>query len=78
MASSEEPQVFNWDRVIHKGVRTSDGVPAGYIAADDADSIVILGPRTRQYRIPKSAVTYFDGSEVRVSVSIQELREYLQ
>jgi hypothetical protein len=59
LPSSESP-VLDWDRV-----RMKDGAPVGNIAAEDQDFIVILGSRSKQYRIPKSSVEDFDGSEVR-------------
>jgi hypothetical protein len=62
---SSEPSVLDWDRIIHKGVTMKDGAPLGNIAAEDQDFIVILGSRSKQYRIPKSSVEDFDGSEVR-------------
>jgi hypothetical protein len=72
----EQPPVLDWDRIIHKGVRTADGAPMGNIAAEDQDNVVILGPRSKQYKIPKSAVKVFDGSEVRLSFSREELANY--
>ena len=42
-----------------------DGAPVGHIAAENQDFIVILGSRSKQYRIPKSSFEDFDGSEVR-------------
>ena len=74
--TSNEPPVLDWGRVIHKGARTNDGAPAGNIAAEDKDYVVILGPRTKQYRIPKSFVKSFDGSEVRLSLNREELGNY--
>ena len=75
-ASSNEPPVLDWRKVIHKGVRTSNGAPVGNIGAEEQDYIVILGPRSRQYRVPKSSVNNFDGSEVRLSISIEDLINY--
>ena len=37
-----EPAVLDWDRIVHKNVRSSDGQDAGNIDAVDADSIVII------------------------------------
>jgi len=56
-----EPAVLNWDSVIHKGVRTKDGKPLGYIAAEDEECIYFLSSRFRQYRIKgiDSAEEYF-------------------
>jgi hypothetical protein len=72
----EEPVILNWDRVIHKGVRTQDGQPVGYIAADDEHSIIILASRFKEYDIPKLRVKAFDGSQVYVDFPISELEQY--
>lgn len=71
-----EPAVLNWDSVIHKGVRTKDGEPLGYIAADDSESIIVLSSRFREYRIPKSQVIKFDGSVVVIDLEFRELGQY--
>jgi hypothetical protein len=68
--------VYDWSQVIHKGVRTADGNPVGNIAAEDGDAITVLAPRSRVYSIPKSSVQKFDGSEVRISLNLADLRNY--
>lgn len=73
---SQEPAVLQWDRVMHKGVRTQDGEPIGYIAADDSESIFVLSSRSREYRIPKSRVTAFDGSTVYLDLDYGELGQF--
>ena len=76
MQQSSEPAVLNWDRVIHKGVRTKDGLPVGNIASEEPDYIVILGGRSRVYKIPKIHVESFDGSQVLVDVLAKEILNY--
>ena len=71
-----EQVVLNWDSVIHKGVRTEDGEPVGYIAADDDESIIILASGFREYNIPKSHVKAFDGSQVYLDFPWRELEQY--
>lgn len=71
-----EPAVLNWHSVIHKSVRTKDGEPLGYIAADDRESIIVLSSRFREYRIPKSQVTGFDGSVVLLDLVYAEMGRY--
>jgi hypothetical protein len=71
-----EPAVLDWDRVIHKGVRTKDGRPFGNIASEEPDSIVVLGARSKVYKIPKANVVSFDGSRVLVDIQAQELASY--
>ena len=71
-----EPAVLEWDRAIHKGVRTEDGNPLGYIAAEDEEFIFVLSSRSREYRIPKSRVTQFDGSTIIIDLKASELGQY--
>ena len=71
-----EPAVLNWDSVIHKGVRTKDGEPIGYIAADDEEFIYVLSSSFREYRIPKSHVMPFDGSVVLLDLEFGEVSRY--
>jgi hypothetical protein len=71
-----KPAVLNWDSVIHKGARTKDGIPLGYIAADDEEFIYVLSSRSREYRIPKSHVTDFDGSVVLLDLQFGYLEGY--
>ncbi|AIF85041.1 hypothetical protein NTE_03006 [Candidatus Nitrososphaera evergladensis SR1] len=74
---SSEPAVLRWDRVIHKGVRTKDGLPLGNIASEEPDAIVVLGIKSRVYKIPKSRVESFDGSQVLVDIPAKETGGYL-
>ncbi len=71
-----EPAVLNWDSVIHKGVRTKDGEPLGYIAADDKKSIIVLSSHFREYRIPKAVVIGFDGSVVLLDLEFGDVDRY--
>lgn len=77
MQSDFSEAVLNWDSVIHKGVRTSDGNPLGYIAADDEQAIYVLSSRFRNYRIPKTNVQSFDGSTVRLNIDYGAIKEYM-
>jgi len=72
-----EPAVLNWDKVIHKGLRTIDGEPLGYIAAEDSQSIYVLSSRFREYRIPKEKVVSFDGSTVVIDLEFPQMNGYL-
>jgi uncharacterized protein (TIGR02271 family) len=59
--------VINWDRIIHKNVRTLDNQGMGKVVAvpNDEDSIIISSQSgTEQYKIPKSSVSGFNGAEV--------------
>jgi hypothetical protein len=76
MQSEYSAVVPNWDSVIHKGIRTSDGEPLGYIAADDDQALYILASHFRQFRIPKSRVQSFDGSTVILDLSYAMVGQY--
>lgn len=71
-----KPAVLNWDSVIHKGGRTKDGEPLGHIAAEIEENIYVLSSHFREYRIPKTHVMTFDGSEVRLNLEFRELGQY--
>ena len=73
-----EPAVLNWDRVIHKNVRTSDGEPVGNIGADLGDSLAILARGHNEFIVPKSRVEGFDGSEVRLDLPFSEMKNYVR
>ena len=72
----QEPPVLNWDKTIHKNTRTSDDEPAGYIAAEDSESIIVLAGGFREYKVPKSHVVEFDGSQVFLDFTFRELEQY--
>ena len=59
--------VVNWDRIIHKNVRTLDNQGMGKVIAvpNDEDTIIISSQSgTEQYKIPRSSVSGFNGAEV--------------
>jgi hypothetical protein len=72
-----EPAVLDWDRVVHKNVRSSDGQDAGNVDAVDADSVVIITDGARkEYKIAKSQVDGFNGAEVFLKLRFGELERY--
>jgi hypothetical protein len=69
-----EPAVLDWDRIVHKNVRSSDGQDSGNV---DADSVVIItGGARKEYSIPKSQIDGFNGAEVFLKLSFRELEKY--
>jgi uncharacterized protein (TIGR02271 family) len=59
--------VVNWDRIIHKNVRTLDNQGMGKVIAvpNDEDTIIISSQSGGdQYKIPRSCVSGFNGAEV--------------
>ena len=72
-----EPPVLDWDRIVHKNMRSKDNEDAGNVAAVDENSITVISEGARnEYKIPKSAVEGFDGAEVFLKLSIAELKNY--
>jgi hypothetical protein len=72
-----EPAVLDWDRIVHKNVRSSDGQDAGNVDAIDGDSIVIITEGARkEYKISKSQVDGYNGAEVFLKLTIGELEKY--
>src|ERR687893_503800 len=59
--------VVNWDRIIHKNVRTLDNQGMGkVIAVPNDEDVLIISSQSggEQYKIPKSCVSGFNGAEV--------------
>jgi hypothetical protein len=72
-----EPAVLNWDRIVHKNVRSSDGQDAGNVDAIDGDSIVIITEGARkEYKLSKSYVDGYNGAEVLLKLTAAELERY--
>ena len=72
-----EPPVLDWDRIVHKNVRSSDGQDAGNVDAVYGDSIVIITEGARkEYKISKSDVKAYNGAEVFLKLTIEELEKY--
>jgi uncharacterized protein (TIGR02271 family) len=66
-SSSAGDAVVNWDRIIHKNVRTLDNQGMGKVTAvpNDEDTIIISSQSGGdQYKIPRSFVSGFNGAEV--------------
>jgi len=66
-SSSAADAVVNWDRIIHKNVRTLDNQGIGKVIAvpNDEDTIIISSQSgSEQYKIPRSVVSGFNGAEV--------------
>jgi hypothetical protein len=73
----EDSPVLDWDRIVHKNVRSRDGQDAGNVDAINADSIVIItGGARKEYQVPKSQVDGFNGAEVFLKASLAELEKF--
>ena len=64
--------IQNWDRLVLKGVRSSDNSDMGNIISIDKDSLFLMTGR-HVFKIPKSFVEGFNGSEVLLNVSSSEV-----
>jgi uncharacterized protein (TIGR02271 family) len=65
--ASSGDAVVNWDRIIHKNVRTLDNQGMGKVVAvpNDEDTIIISSQSgSEQYKISRSSVSGFNGAEV--------------
>jgi len=72
-----EPAVLDWDRIVHKNVRSSDGQDAWNVDAINGDSTVIITEAARkEYKISKSNVEGYNGAEVFLKLTIGELENY--
>lgn len=64
--------IQNWDRLVLKGVRSSDNGDMGNIISIDKDSLFLMTGR-HIFKIPKSFVEGFNGSEVLLNVPSSEV-----
>jgi len=69
--------VEDWDSIIHKGVRTEEGLAIGSVTAVNADFIIITSEGAREeYSIPKDEVDSYNGSEVVLNISNDRLSQF--
>lgn len=68
--------ILHWERVIHKNLRSKDGVDIGNIISESSDTFTVMQGASREYNIPKSTVDGFNGSEVFLSIPYAEIMVY--
>jgi hypothetical protein len=69
--------VLDWDRIVHKNVRTKDYVAVGNIVAVNNNSIIVTSQGARdEYSIPKSMVEAFNGAEVFLNIRFGQLTKF--
>ena len=69
--------VVDWESIIHKNVRSEDGQDAGNVDAILGDTIVIMSEGDRaEYKLPKSQVQAYNGAEVLLKITLDELEKY--
>ena len=68
---------INWAELVkdRKGIRTKDNKSCGNIIGNDETNIIIEDGAMRQriYRIPKSTIQNYNGAELRLNISYEEL-----
>ena len=71
---------IDWIELIkdRKGVITKDNQSCGNIIGDDEENIIIEDGAVRQhfYTVPKSAVGTYNGAELTLNISYNELKNY--
>jgi hypothetical protein len=67
--------ILNWDRLIHKGVRSSDYEDIGNVIGMDTEYLTLMMGR-HEFRIPKTAVQGFNGSEVFLKIPALEVYKH--
>lgn len=67
----------DWDNIVKskKNVRSKDNTPIGNVIANYKDHILVIDDiNNHTYKIPKSYVENYDGSEVYLSINHQDLK----
>jgi hypothetical protein len=69
----------NWEAIVHKGVRTGDGVELGNVVeVDDNKFVTIQGVvHEKEFLLPHTAVAEFNGAEVRLNITYEEAKKFL-
>jgi hypothetical protein len=69
--------VENWESVIHKSIRASDGSLVGSVDAVDDNSVLVSteGARMR-YKMPKHIIEGYDGHEVFLNIEKIKLERF--
>ena len=69
--------IKDWDRVVHKNVRSKDMEGIGNIVAVQEDSIIVATEGAQhEYKIPKSHVEGYNGAEVFLDFSVNKMSTY--
>lgn len=70
--SAQNP-AFDWNKIVHKNVRSNDMRYLGNVTDVDNDSFILLQDADQRYRIPKSRVKDFDGNDLTVDFRFNDL-----
>ena len=66
--------IHDLDRLVRKGVRTNDGSDLGNVIAVDNIYITVQGKRI--FKFPTQFIDLYNGSEVFLNISNNELSKY--
>ena len=67
----------NWDKIVHKNVRSKDMDGVGNVVAINEDSISITTQGSQHiYKIPKSRIEGYNGAEVFLDLSAADMSTY--
>jgi hypothetical protein len=77
MSQQMSDRVANWESVVHKTVRASEGNLMGNVDGVDENSVFVSteGRRTN-YKIPKHIVEGYEGHEVTLNVQKADLEQF--
>jgi hypothetical protein len=68
---------INWTELVRdrKGIRTKDNKSCGNIIGNDEKNIIIEDGAMRQhiYKVPKSSIEGYNGAELRLNISYDQL-----
>lgn len=73
-----EPVVIDWTKTRNKGVRSCDGRSVGLVVAEmKEDHFIVESTSARKkYHIPKDKVEAFDGSKLKLLLTLKEVFDY--
>ena len=67
--------IIHWDRLIHKGARSKDMQDMGNVIAIDDQSVTMMQGR-HEFKMPRSCVDDFNGSEVFLNITESDAQRY--
>lgn len=71
------PNIDKWEKVLNKGVRTKEGDTIGVVQGEEGEFIFVsTSGQTNMYRLPKDKVEEFNGAEIKLSMTLEELTPY--
>ena len=73
---SKPTTVVDWDAIFKKGVRAKDGKDVGIVVGVSDQNIIVQKGVTREVILPKESVEGFDGNEVFLNMTSEELKRH--